>query len=49
MSSVQVKPSRLGEGMRAVPRLCIVEPGICLTTEGKSRKKLSQVIRRALG
>jgi hypothetical protein len=29
-----VKPPRLGVGgMRAVPRLCIVYPGICLTTE----------------
>jgi hypothetical protein len=35
--------------MRAVPRLCIVDPGICLTTEGKSRKNLSQSIRKALG
>jgi len=28
-----VKPPRLGEGVRAVPPLCIVCPGICLTTE----------------
>ena len=48
MSSVQVRPSRLGEGMLAVPRLCILDPGICLTTEGKSPKKLSQSIRKAL-
>jgi len=31
-----------GSGMRPVPRLCIVYPGICLTTEEKSRKNLSQ-------
>jgi hypothetical protein len=30
-------------GMRAVPRLCIILcPGICLTTEKKSRENLSQ-------
>ena len=28
--------------MRAVPRLCEVCPGIYLTTEGKTRKNLSQ-------
>jgi len=28
--------------VRAVPRLCIEYPGICLTTEEKSRKSLSQ-------
>ena len=28
--------------MRAVPRLCEVYPGICLTTEEKARKNLSQ-------
>ena len=36
-------------GMRAVPRLCIVDPGICITTEIKSRKTLSKGIRKALG
>ena len=49
MSSVQVRPSRLGEEKRAVPRLCILDPGIWLTTQGKSRKNLSQSIRKALG
>jgi hypothetical protein len=29
-------------GMRAVPRLCALYPGICLTTEEKARKNLSQ-------
>ena len=29
--------------MRAVPRLCEFYPGICLTTEEKARKNLSQV------
>jgi len=38
-----------GRGVRAVPRLCIVHPGICLTTEEKSQKTLSQGIQRALG
>ena len=28
--------------MRAVPRLCELYPGICLTTEEKARKNLSQ-------
>jgi hypothetical protein len=28
--------------MRAVPRLCKFYPGICLTTEEKERKNLSQ-------
>ena len=27
--------------MRAVPRLCVVYPGICLTTEEKARKNLN--------
>ena len=38
-----------GRGVRAVSRLCVVYPGICLTTEEKSRKNLSQGKRRALG
>jgi hypothetical protein len=38
-----------GRGLRAVPRLCIVYPGICLTTEEKSRKILSQGNRKTLG
>ena len=29
-------------GVRAVPRLCIGYPGVCLTTEGESPKNLSQ-------
>jgi len=29
-----------------VPRLCEVYPGVCLTTEGKTRKNLSQGSRR---
>jgi hypothetical protein len=39
-----------GGGVRAVPRLCIIlYPGICLTTEEKSWKNLSQGIRKVLG
>jgi len=38
-----MKPPSLGEGVRAVPRLCIIYPGIFLTTEEKSRKTVSQV------
>ena len=34
------------ERVRAVPRLCELHPGICLTTEEKSRKNLSQGSRR---
>jgi len=45
-----VKLPRLGGvGVRAVPRLCNEYPGICPTTEEKSRKILSQGNRRALG
>jgi len=32
--------------MRTVPRLCELYPGICLTTEQKARKNLSQGSRR---
>jgi hypothetical protein len=32
--------------VRAVPRLCELHPGICLTTEEKSWKNLSQVSPR---
>jgi hypothetical protein len=32
---------KLGK-VRAVPRLCWFHPGICLTTEEKARKNLSQ-------
>ena len=32
--------------MRAVPRFCELYPGICLTTEEKARKNLSQDSRR---
>jgi len=34
--------------MRAVRRLCELYPGICLTTEEKARKNLSQGSRRML-
>jgi hypothetical protein len=30
------------ERVQAVPRLCVVYPGFCLTTEEKARKNLSQ-------
>jgi hypothetical protein len=32
--------------VRAVSRLCELYPGICLTTEGKARKNISQGSRR---
>ena len=32
--------------VRAVPRLCELNPGICLTTEEKARKNLSQGSQR---
>ena len=32
--------------VRAVPRVCELYPGICLTTEEKARKNLSQGSRR---
>ena len=32
--------------MRTVPRFCDVYPGICITTEEKARKTLSQGSRR---
>jgi len=32
--------------VRTVPRLCEIYPGICLTTEEKARKNLSQGIRK---
>ena len=32
--------------MRAVPRICELHPGICLTTEEKAQKNLSQGSRR---
>jgi hypothetical protein len=32
--------------VRAMPRLCGLYPGICLTTEEKARKNLSQSSRR---
>jgi hypothetical protein len=37
------KNYRLKGRVRAVPRLCELYPGICLTTEEKARKNLSQV------
>jgi len=36
------------ERVQAVPRLCELNPGICLTTEEKARKNLSQGSRRML-
>jgi hypothetical protein len=32
--------------VRAVPRLCVLYPGICLTTEERARKNLIQGSRR---
>jgi hypothetical protein len=49
LSGAYVKPPRLGRGVRAVPLLCIIYPGICLTTEEKSLKIFSQGNRKALG
>jgi len=42
-------PRAWGSWVRAVSRLCIIYPGICLTTETESRKNLSQGNRKALG
>jgi len=36
------KNYRLTGRVRAVPRLCELYPGICLTTEVKARKNLSR-------
>ena len=44
-----MKPPRLGRGVRAVPRLNIVYPGICLTTEenhGEYREHLGRQLYR---
>ena len=49
LSGVQVKPPRLGERHAGRVPICIVDPGICLTTEGKSRKNFIQGVRKALG
>jgi len=38
-----------GKGVWAVPRRCIVYPGICLTTDEKSWKNLSQGNRKVIG
>jgi len=35
--------------VRTVPRLCELYPGICLTTEEKARKNLSQGIKPSVG
>ena len=32
--------------VRAVPRHCVLYPGICLTTKGKARKNISQGSRK---
>jgi hypothetical protein len=40
---------RWGKGVWAMPRLCIIYLGICLTTEEKPRKNLSQGNWRAFG
>jgi hypothetical protein len=32
--------------VRAVPRLCVLYPGVCLTTEEKTRENLSYGIRK---
>jgi len=42
-----VKPPRLGKGVRALPRLNIVYPGICLTIE--EYQKTCQGSRKVLG
>ena len=43
-----MKPPHLAERNAGLPRLCIVDPGISLTTEGKSQKNLSPGMRKAL-
>jgi len=42
VSGLSEAPSPWGRGVRAVPRLRVVYPGICLVTEEKSRKNLRQ-------
>ena len=49
LSGAWVKPPRLGEMSTGRAPLCIVYTGICLTTQEKSRKNLSQSNRKALG
>jgi hypothetical protein len=44
-----VEAAALGDESAGRVPLCIVYPGICLTTEEKSRKNLSQGNRKALG
>jgi hypothetical protein len=41
LSGASMKPPRLGRGVRAVPRLNIVYPDICLTTEENHGKPQS--------
>jgi len=41
LSGALVKPPRLERGVRAVPRLCILYPGICITTEENHGKPQS--------
>jgi hypothetical protein len=41
-----IKQHKHFERVQAVPRLCGLYPGICLTTEEKARRKLSQGSRK---
>jgi len=49
LSGDEMNPHAWRREMRVVPQLYILDLGIGLTTEGKLRKNLSQVIRKALG
>jgi hypothetical protein len=39
-------PTQSSQRVRAMPHLCELYPGICITTEGKARKNLSRCSRR---
>ena len=44
MVMFKVKNSLIVGRVRAVPRLCVLYPDICLTTEGKSMDKTSVTV-----
>ena len=46
-NNTQKNTINLGK-VRTMPRLCELYPGICLTTEEKARKNISQGSRRVL-
>jgi hypothetical protein len=47
LSGIRAQSGQTNWGrVRAMPRLCELYPGICLTTEGKARENFSQGSRR---